>query len=418
MGLRILEHSPGRPQTPPDTATAETLHDQLRRRKMVELSAANFGLVSALLLVYAAIGSVPWAGPLGYLAVSMVGSASFWWMVRSGRNLRLPDPNMFAAQMGFAAVVLFGSFLAMPQLVGAHLCNLFVTAIFGAVQFTPKQFRLAALVGSLSTALVLWLNFDRLGLPGQHPLELALLWVYVTLSLVRFGVIAAHVGALRGRLREKNQALEASLAHITHLAEHDALTGALSRRCFVERAQRAITRCELGSGAPLCVVLLDLDHFKSINDRHGHLVGDAVLAQFAALARECLRGDDGLGRWGGEEFVLLLPGTDGRGACRLLERIHAALAEYRWSQVSPGLAVSASAGVSQWQPGDSLDALLKRADCAMYGAKANGRSRTVVAPETMAAAPAVSHGSMEGRLTPDGQAARVAACVGVPASSQ
>lgn len=390
MVIRIAQRSPGPPETPPDTATADTSPDQLRRRKMVELSAANFGLVSALLLMYAAIGSVPWAGPLGYLAVSMAGSACFWWMVRSGRNLRLPDPNMFALQMGFAAIVLFGSFFAMPQLVGAHLCNLFVTAIFGAVQFTPKQFRMATLVGSLSTALVLWPNIDRLSLPGQHPLELALLWVYVTLSLVRFGVIATHVGALRGKLREKNQALEVSLAQITHLAEHDALTGALSRRCFVERAQRAIARCELEPATPLSVALLDLDHFKAVNDRHGHLVGDAVLQRFAALAGECLRRDDGLGRWGGEEFVLLLPGTDERGASLLLERIHAALAAHGWSQVSPGLAVSTSAGISQWQPGDSLDALLQRADRALYRAKANGRSCTVVASETPAARAAVS----------------------------
>jgi diguanylate cyclase len=391
MSMGISQQSSGRPRPPHDAAAVSTSHDQLRRRKMVELSAANFGLVSALLMLYAAIGSVPWAGPLGYLAISMLGSACFWWMVGSGRNLRLPDPNMFAAQMGFATVVLFGAFLAMPQLAGAHLCNLFVTAIFGAVQFTPKQFRLAALLGSLCTALVLWPNLDRLSLPAQHPLELALLWVYVTLSLVRFGVIANHVGALRGKLREKNQALQASLAHITHLAEHDVLTGALSRRCFVERSHRILARCESEPGSLLCVALLDLDHFKAINDQHGHLAGDAVLQRFAKLTGECLRLDDGLGRWGGEEFVLLLPGTAATGATLLLERVHAALAAYDWSEIFPGLAVSTSAGISQWQPGDTLDAMLQRADSALYSAKANGRSRTVVASMTTAESMVASH---------------------------
>jgi diguanylate cyclase len=366
--------------TNPKPPGAETGQDQQRRRQMVGVSAANFVLVSGLLLLYAAIGSVPWMGPLAYVAVSLGGSAFFWWLIHSDRNLSLADPNMFAAQMGFAALVLFGAFAAMPQLAGAHLCNLFVTAIFGAVQFTPRQFRLAAGVASLSTAAALLPNLDRVALPGQRPLELLLLWAYVTLSLVRFGLIAGHVGALRGKLREKNLALAESLSRITHLAEHDTLTGALSRRCLIDRAEQAIAQLGPAPGRPLCLALLDLDHFKAVNDRHGHLVGDAVLQRFAALVGESLRSRDSLGRWGGEEFVLLLPDTDGSGAEQLLQRLHDAMAACDWGQLSPGLHVTTSAGIAVWQSGDTVDAMLQRADRALYGAKAAGRNRSELAP--------------------------------------
>ncbi|MFY8088853.1 MAG: GGDEF domain-containing protein [Rubrivivax sp.] len=232
----------------------------------------------------------------------------------------------------------------------------------------------------MSSAAALAWGTDRVDLPAGRPIELGLLWLYVSLSLVRFGLIAEHVGALRGKLRDKNRELEVSLAHITHLAEHDALTDLLSRRSVSQRLELLLaqpaTRAGTADDAP-CVALLDLDHFKQVNDQHGHQAGDEVLRRFAQLATSALRKHDLLGRWGGEEFVLVLPTCSPQEAERLLERIHAALAEHPWDEVAPGLRVTLSAGVAQHEPGETVEALLRRADAAAYEAKATGRNRTV-----------------------------------------
>lgn len=376
----------GTPQPPtggaaPSSVAPRTWQDQQRRLKMVGLSATNMGLVSTLLLLYSALGSVHPFWPLVYAACSRLGNAAFAWLVYNGRNLQWRDPNLFGAQMGFAAFLLFGAFAAMPELAGAHLCNLFVTAIFSAVQFTPEQARRAIVLASAAAAAALAWGADRVSLPSNRPIELALLWLYVTLSLVRFGLIAEHLGALRGKLRDKNRELEASLAHITHLAEHDALTDLLSRRTVSQRLERLIAPADdrAGDADALCVALLDLDHFKQVNDTHGHHAGDEVLRRFARLAAATLRKQDLLGRWGGEEFVLVLPACDLQDAERTLERIHRALGLHPWHEVAPDLVVSVSAGIAQHRQGEPMDQLLRRADQAAYEAKAAGRNRTVKA---------------------------------------
>ncbi len=144
---------------------------------MVGLSATSFVLVSGLLLMYAALGSVKPFWPVVYAVLSLGGSALFAWLVHSGRNLNLKDPKLFGPQMGFAAVILFGTLAVMPELSGAHLCNLFVTAIFGAVQFTPQQARRATMLSSAAAAAALAFGAERVDLPASRPIELGLLWV-------------------------------------------------------------------------------------------------------------------------------------------------------------------------------------------------------------------------------------------------
>ncbi len=198
---------------------------------------------------------------------------------------------------------------------------------------------------------------------------------------MRFGLIAEYVGALRGKLRDKNQELETSLAHITHLAEHDALTDLLSRRSVSHRLDLLLAQAAPRAGTPTdatadpsvgapCVALLDLDHFKQVNDQHGHQAGDEVLRRFARIVSSTLRKQDLLGRWGGEEFVLVLPGCTLPEATRTLERIHAPMAGHPWDEVAPGLRITVSAGVAQHQAGEPEEALLRRADAAAYQAKA------------------------------------------------
>jgi diguanylate cyclase (GGDEF)-like protein len=161
----------------------------------------------------------------------------------------------------------------------------------------------------------------------------------------------------------------------------DGLTGLANRRQCEETLEDELARLERFGGS-LAVVVADLDWFKDINDRHGHPAGDAVLREFAALLQETVRDVDLAGRWGGEEFVLVLPGTDLEGGAQLAERIRVALAARIVLAVdgSP-IPVTASFGVAAIPPGKTASELFAAADAAMYQAKRAGKNRVETAPE-------------------------------------
>ncbi|WP_432488237.1 sensor domain-containing diguanylate cyclase [Kineococcus sp. SYSU DK018] len=158
------------------------------------------------------------------------------------------------------------------------------------------------------------------------------------------------------------------LARLARAAERDALTGLANRRCWDEVAPREIAWAER-TGAALTFALIDLDHFKRYNDTFGHLEGDVLLREFAAAAGACLREVDTLARWGGEEFVLALPGCGSAEAVRVADRIRAVVPHGQ----------SATVGIAQWAPGASAAEVLARADGALYRGKRAGRDTTVVA---------------------------------------
>ena len=168
---------------------------------------------------------------------------------------------------------------------------------------------------------------------------------------------------LREALAERDR-----LAHqLAKLASTDALTLLRNRRAFdVLRADQ-----REAPTLPMTVVMLDIDHVKAINDTHGHAVGDQILRRLADTVRSVLRRDDEAVRYGGEEFALVLPGTDGEGARILLERLRAQVASLRVP-----VPFTFSAGYAEVRPGESgIDPALARADAALYAAKANGRDR-------------------------------------------
>ena len=168
--------------------------------------------------------------------------------------------------------------------------------------------------------------------------------------------------------------LHAANRELAALATEDPLTGLLNRRAFLRAAERD-RALAARTGAPLSVVMLDLDHFKAINDRYGHAVGDEVLRATAAALTGASRKTDRVARLGGEEFVLWLPDTPAAGAALLADKVRARLAEI----AVPGFdgRLTASAGVAAFT-GESLTDLLRRADAALYRAKDLGRNRTAV----------------------------------------
>jgi diguanylate cyclase (GGDEF)-like protein len=193
---------------------------------------------------------------------------------------------------------------------------------------------------------------------------------------VYLNAIVMFICLLFGFTGLTNQRLQLRLVRAAH---HDALTGALNRHALDAVLQKELA--ESDGRAPLSVVVLDLDHFKQLNDRFGHQLGDEALRLFADAARSNLRQSDVLGRTGGEEFCLVLPRTDSATANRIAERLRQVVAAIDLPgapaarlTVSAGIATSAAHRVGDW------NALLKAADDALYAAKRGGRNRVIAAP--------------------------------------
>jgi two-component system cell cycle response regulator len=172
-------------------------------------------------------------------------------------------------------------------------------------------------------------------------------------------------------------------------ASHDALTGVFNRGAGMAHLDRELTR-SARTGEPLGLLLLDLDHFKRVNDTFGHLGGDEVLREAARRAQAVLRPYDVIARYGGEELMVVLPGASTEVATQIGERLRAALAESPVSFGGHAIAVTTSVGVASAMDGDSPEALVGRADDRLYVAKRDGRNR-VAAPATALLTPMRAH---------------------------
>jgi len=221
----------------------------------------------------------------------------------------------------------------------------------------------AVLVARAAAALV-WPA--RIGAPHGLVPSLSMLTAHAITLATSLGFLLMH--------RER-QELDAE-----RLAMTDALTGVYNRRTLFDLGDKELSRARR-TGASLSLIILDLDHFKRINDKYGHLGGDAVLLRFVEVVRGCLRQSDVLTRCGGEEFCILLPDVGSAGAKVVGERIRAAVEAARFSVDGAPLKVTASAGIASLPSGTAevkLSALVARADQALYVAKRDGRNRVSV----------------------------------------
>jgi diguanylate cyclase len=193
---------------------------------------------------------------------------------------------------------------------------------------------------------------------------------------------ANEVAAVRKQVSAAERRIEhlkGELELVNRLVQEDQLTGALNRRGLDDALAREAARAER-SGTALCVALIDIDNFKTINDTYGHQVGDVVLAHLIAIIKETIRTHDLIGRYGGEEFLLLLPESRIEEAVAVSSRLQRQLALNPLVWGSQKLAVTFSAGIAARIPAESNEALIKRADLALYEAKRAGKNRVTVAP--------------------------------------
>ena len=254
-----------------------------------------------------------------------------------------------------------GSFTAL--MICIYAANLRFLLRHGGKRFPV---RLVEVVLALHIAvLAVRLSSTLVGRAGSDLMEPSL---YQTLYIGAYvlTVLMLSIGAVL-------MATDRLTTELNHLATHDALTHTLNRRALLERFEEELARSQRTGKGP-SLMMLDLDHFKAVNDTRGHQHGDAVLVHFVQRAQAVLRRPDRLGRYGGEEFVVLLPETGAQDAQTVAQRIHAAAAS------GHALDCRLSIGLTTWLgPQDTLDAMLARADKALYQAKAQGRNQTCVA---------------------------------------
>jgi diguanylate cyclase len=191
-------------------------------------------------------------------------------------------------------------------------------------------------------------------------------------------MLAAHQEVQEAEARIR--ALESQLQHMSELVREDQLTGSLNRRGLDDVFERESARADR-RGTPLCIALLDLDNFKKLNDTYGHLVGDNALRHLVKVVKDTLRSMDVIARFGGEEFLILLPETNTEAASSAMVRVQRELTRHFFLHENEKMLITFSCGVALRRQNEDQAGLIARADRAMYTAKQSGKNRVVVAPD-------------------------------------
>lgn len=313
---------------------------------------------------------------VGYITLAL---CVFYPLVRSGVTRTWSDPGLVAPQILWASGAMIISYAVAPVVRSVAFQTLCLIQVFGFLSLRPK---VAAWTGGLTTAMLIvaWIAMTVLGLSDVDPRAEALKISASCFALVLMTFQSRSFALMRERAFHEKKSLAAAAEALRRITLHDGLTGLHNRAHMQERLEAEVQRALL-NGHHFSVALIDLDHFKSINDSRGHPVGDEVLVNFALQGSSVLRETDVIGRWGGEEFLVLMPETEAANQAQIaMTRLRDKLRSTQVSRAVADLRVRFSCGVATWSTQDTIEQVLERADQALYRAKANGRDRTELEP--------------------------------------
>jgi diguanylate cyclase (GGDEF)-like protein len=344
------------------------------RLRMLPMVATSYVVDTVLLCGFCLVGSLPWSVPPAFLGAGLLICGAFHVVLDSELPERLRDHHMVMEQMVANCAVLMAFLLWAPQ-VGVPLMMLsFVIFAFGALRMKFRSVVFGSTGLAIAMGLIVALFGDGVYLPIATPAQRAVSGLWFAVVLSRLAFLGQHGAHLRALLNEQRAKLTVALAEVERLASRDELTGARNRRAIMLLVSEEHERMKR-NGVPFAVALFDIDSFKRVNDEHGHLVGDEVLRRFVLAAAAAIRVTDRLGRYGGEEFLLFMPTTDHvDAALAAAERVCEAVRSVAWASMDAGLDVTVSAGIGVARSGESVEALLGRADGALYAAKHAGRN--------------------------------------------
>lgn len=357
-------------RTPPSFGQdRETQFRESRLRRLIEVNLNTFWSIAVILLGFSLWDL--YVDPVNYRSAFIVRAIGAAIVVATGLFQKLPGksrwmPFLSKVRLVIAVIASASAATMLDRGYGFGAAGVAVIILTGPYVAIDNRDLLKAnlLMLAALVAVMFVVPLDRFDVVGT----------------MVFALLAVAVSTLLGRVLEaSNRRAFALDLELHHDARTDALTGLANRRGMEERGIIELKRAKRARTA-MSVVLCDLDHFKRVNDRYGHEAGDAALGRAANVLLGALRQTDSLGRWGGEEFIAVLPATEARGAAGVAERMRASIANATFAGLPEGATISV--GAATLEVVDDLtnawENLVKEADQHLYRAKSEGRNRVVV----------------------------------------
>ena len=350
------------------SATHGEFKQQLRLRRFLQASifSALYLLVLTIFYTQNKIDRETLVEACAIVAAAIVG---FFIAFRQGLNLRFTDPSLTVFQLLAAVFTMLFVVYRAPDTRLVFTAFFFVAFMFGMLRCSSTKLAVLGLVSLAALAMVIWRRYG-----DNHDGEMLRLdmlqFVVIAITFPWFVFIGGRVKRLQRDLLEVNIKLE----DIEEKARHDDLTGVYNRRALMIAMEESKQRAN-ASGEPLSICVIDLDLFKRYNDEFDHLSGDRVLQTFAQAARDGLRSTDIFGRYGGDEFVQILPHTALAGAVLDAERLRNRITTLEIPLPRSMGPLTVSVGVAEYRPGETIVQTFARADRALFKAKQLGRNR-------------------------------------------
>jgi diguanylate cyclase len=356
--------------------TKELAQRSSRRRPTYIAQAVSYLISTAILALYSYAGTITIAVAVAYLICGITATATGLYLSEINFNDRFKDHYLSVPQSIASMTIQFGAIYLAPEVGFYFIFILFIVLSFGALLMNARETAIVWTYSTIGLTALLLMSDKAIAMPMNTWTERALVLACAITALGRCASTGLYGSSMREALYKRGNELKAAHARIEELAQVDELTGLLNRRYImrslneeIDRAQRTCAACS--------IAIIDLDFFKRINDQFGHPVGDEVLRTFAITLFANLRTTDKVGRYGGEEFLMILPDTAKDAAVGTINRLRAIVSQVEWAGTSSIIYLTMSAGVSEIREEDTAADILARADAALYNAKNAGRNRVI-----------------------------------------
>jgi diguanylate cyclase len=346
---------------------------QVLRIRRFFMASTVYILCGILMYVSYLAGIMEWQGIAGCLIIAPVINITLYIVFRTGLNRRMDDPSLTLVQICAGILVSMYAMYFANEARGVMLLVYVIILMFGIFRFHYRSFLYLSVFTLLTyggdIALLHYFRPEEVNFHIEY-----LQWVVLALVLVAFSIIGGYISALRHNLSISRLELEKSISTIRELSIHDELTGVYNRRHFLELLEYEKNRSSRG-GALFSIVMLDIDNFKIVNDNYGHLVGDEVLRAVTTAISNALRSTDFCGRYGGDEFLLVLTQSDIDSAMICAERVRSSIEQSIFPDLGPDIKITVSLGLTEYHIREDIGKMIARADEALYCAKKSGRNR-------------------------------------------